>query len=264
MPVWDEYVSDRLQEALASIRAQEAAPAIMVVDNASRVPLPELPGTTIVRTNGRLSLGAARNLGLAHVRTPHVVFWDADDVMLPGALGLLEQGVASAPGLAAFGAAIIEESSGKRHRFPRRRVATLARVPRAFALLHCIWGLYPTTGSTIIDAELARAAGGFSDADSGDDWCLGVSLAFRGRIGWSERPGRVYTQHASSIWARHSTVRFLIRHCAMVRNRIRTDPGIPRWVKRLLPPIAVAQWAAILAHFALEAGRRARRSAHGR
>ena len=54
--------------------------------------------------------------------------------------------------------------------------------------------------------ELARTAGGYADAESGEDWCLGVSLAFRGRIGWSERPGRVYRLHPRSVWARHMTV----------------------------------------------------------
>jgi hypothetical protein len=132
------------------------------------------------------------------------------------------------------------------------------RAPRLFALLHCVWSLYPTTGATIIDTELARTAGGFTDTDSGDDWCLGVSLAFRGGVGWSERPARIYGQRHDSIWARHSTVDFLLRHSQMVRDRIRTDPGIPLWVKRLRTLIALGQWSAILAHAALEAARRVR------
>jgi glycosyltransferase involved in cell wall biosynthesis len=255
IPVWDEYVADRLPQALRSIEQQDPTPAIVVVDNASAVAVAEIPAVSVVRAPRRLPLGSARNLGLAEVRTPYVVFWDADDLMLPGTLAFLEGQLAAASGVVAFGAAVIEEPSGRRHRFPRRWIAQLAREPRVFALLHSVWALYPTTGATIIQTEVARAAGGFSDSDSGDDWCLGVSLAFRGRIGWSERPGRIYALHASSIWARHSTVRFLLRHCRIVRNRIRTDPGIPLWVKRLLPVIALGQWSAILAHEALAAAR---------
>jgi glycosyltransferase involved in cell wall biosynthesis len=263
IPVWDEYVAERLREALQSLKRQSPTPEIIVVDNASAVAVPETEGVSVVRAPRRLPLGAARNLGLAQVKTPFVVFWDADDLMVPGALGFLEKAIAAKPGLAAFGAAVIEEPSGRRHRFPRRWIARLTRAQRIFAFFNCLWSLYPTTGATIIDADLARAAGGFSDSDSGDDWCLGVSLAFRGRIGWSERPGRIYALHGSSIWARHSTVRFLLRHSQIVRNRIRTDPGIPRSVKRLLPVVALAQWWAILAHEALELGRRARKRDRG-
>ncbi len=260
VPVWDEYVAERLSEALKSLKAQDSMPEIVVVDNASAVAVPDVSGISVVRAPRRLPLGTARNLGLAEATTPYVVFWDADDIMLPGALAFLEKAITDKPGLAAFGAAVIEEPSGRRHRFPRRWIGRLTRAPRVFAFLNCLWSLYPSTGATIIDTDLARAAGGFSDSDSGDDWCLGVSLAFRGGIGWSERPGRIYALHPSSIWARHSTVRFLLRHSRIVRKRIRTDPGVPRWVKRLQPLIALAQWAAILAHEVLEAVRRTRRA----
>lgn len=258
LPVWDAYVAERLPEALQSIEQQGRSATVVVVDNASSVEVPDFPGVAVIRASSRLPLGSARNLGLEQVETPYVIFWDADDVMLPGTLAFLEDAIAGDHTLAAFGAAILEASSGKRHRWPRRWVAALMRARRLFSLLHCVWSLYPTTGATIINTELARAAGGFSDTDSGDDWCFGTSLAFRGRIGWSERPGRVYPRRPGSIWARHSTVGFLFRHTQIVRARIRDDGGIPHWVKRLLPLIALAQWTAILAHEVLDAARRLR------
>jgi glycosyltransferase involved in cell wall biosynthesis len=94
LTVWDEYVSTRLTEAVRSLASQGLAARIVVVDNASDVELPDLPGVAVVRSSQRLTLGAARNLGLQQ-----------------------------------------------------------------------------------------RAAAGYGDAESGEDWCLGVSLAFRGRIG---------------------------------------------------------------------------------
>ena len=256
LPVWDEYVAARLPEALASLRGQDVAAPIVVVDNASEVQLPDLPGVTLVRSPRRLTLGAARNLGLASVKTPNVVMWDADDVMLPGTLGFLEAAIRSDPSLAAFGTAILEEPSGVRHRWPRRWVAVLVRMPRLFALLDGMWSLYPTTGATIMRTELARAAGGYGDAESGEDWCLGVSLAFRGCIGWSEQPGRVYRLHPQSVWARHMTLRDQRRHARAVQNRIRQDRGIAGWARAALPLIALGQYAAIAAHVALSATRR--------
>src|SRR5690242_8855034 len=102
LPVWDEYVVVRLPDALASLRAQEATTPIVVVDNASHVQLPDLPGITSVRSARRLTVGAARNLGLEQVRTPYFIAWDADDLMLPETLGFLEAAIRGDAGLAAF------------------------------------------------------------------------------------------------------------------------------------------------------------------
>ncbi len=193
------------------------------------------------------------------MRTPYVIFWDADDEMLPGTLDFLQSEIESDRRLAAFGAAIVEDPSGSRHRWPRHWMPALARWPRLFALTDCVWSLYPSTGSTIMQTELARRAGGYGDAESGEDWCLGVSLAFRGRIGWSERPGRIYSLDEGSVWARHMTARHQLDHARTVRLRIREDSGIPAWARRALPLIALAQYAAIAAHVVVAGLRGVRR-----
>lgn len=262
IPVWDDYVGERLNQAIASVQEQEVEVRILVVDNASRAKLPRLDGVTVVRASTRLSLGAARNLGLERVETPNVVVWDADDVMLPGTLPLLEAEIESRPGLAAYGTAIVEES-GARHRWPRRWVGRLVRFPAAFVVIHCMWSVFPTTGSTIMRTDAVRAGGGYSDAESGDDWVAGVSLAFRGQVGWSERPGRIYRIHDQSIWARHMSLPHQVRHARAVRERIRSDSGIPRWVKGALLPIGLGQYAAIGAHAVMAASRRARGGERG-
>jgi glycosyltransferase involved in cell wall biosynthesis len=259
VPVWDEYVPTWLAEALASVREQNLRAPIIVVDNASEVPLPELAGVSVVRAPRRLTLGAARNLGLAHVGTAYVVAWDADDVMLSGTLAFLEKAIGADSRLAAFATAIVEHPGGGRHRWPRRWVGVAVRAPALFALLDSIWSLYPTTGATIMRTELVRAAGGFGDMSSGEDWCLGVSLAFRGRIGWSEMPGRLYRVHPGSTRAQHMTLRDQRRNARNVRARIRTDAGIPRWARRSLPLIAFGQFGARGAHVAVVGLRAARR-----
>lgn len=254
LPVWDAYVGPALLEALDSLH-QPAGPELIVVDNASKVALPQLPDIRVVRSPTRLSAGAARNLGLTHVRTPFVMFWDADDVIIPGTLAFLEDQLASRPELAAAAAAIVEDEQGTRHRWPRPWVARLTRRPTVFALADSVWSLYPTTGATLIRTELVRAAGGFADADSGEDWCLGVSVAFRGPVAWSERPGRLYRRHASSLWAQHMSPRHQLRHARTVRERIASDPAVPGWVKRARPLLAAAQRLAIGASAALRAAR---------
>ena len=248
IPVWDDYVAPGLDDALPSLLAQEVPAQVLFVDNASAVPVPDAPGATVIRSPRRLPLGAARNLGLEHVRTRYVVMWDADDVMLPGTLALLESTMESSPELAAFGMAIVEDS-GRRHRWPRRWVGRFARHPSVFALMHTVWSVFPTTGATIMRADLLRAGGGYSDAESGDDWVAGVSLVFRGPVAWSERPGRVYRRvHETSIMSRYMDASHQVRHARTVRRRVRDDPAVPSWVKATLPVVSAAQYAAIGAH----------------
>ena len=219
---------------------------IVVVDNASSVAVGARPGIELVRSPRRLALGAARNLGIEHVETPYVVVWDADDLMLPGTLEHLERAMRRDPALAACGAAIVEAADGTRHRWPRRWVARLLPKPRLTALVQCVWSVFPSTGATIMRTALVRDAGGYAPTTSGDDWVLGVSLAFRGRFGWTERPGRLYRRDPQSVWARCSDAPHLRQHARDVRRRIREDRGIAPWARAALPLIAVLQHAAIV------------------
>lgn len=260
IPVWDAYVAGHLIDAVRSLREQEVPVRIIVVDNASQVALPVLPGVAVLRSRTRLSLGEARNFGLTRVSTPYVIFWDADDIMLPGTLASLEEGISADAGLAGFGEAIVEDLAGRRHRWPRPWVAVIIRRPRAFALIDAVWSSFPTTGATILRTEVVREAGGFPATDSGEDWCLGVCLALRGKLGWSERPGRLYRIHGQSVSARRMSARHQLRHAATVRARIRSDERAPALFRSGLPLIAAAQLAAVLLHEIVSAVRRARPS----
>src|SRR4051812_11396853 len=85
IPVWDSYV-EFLGDAVESVRRNNPNAPIVVVDNASSTPVPQLSASTVVRSPRRLSVGAARNLGLEQVTTQFVVFLDADDMLLEGAI----------------------------------------------------------------------------------------------------------------------------------------------------------------------------------
>jgi hypothetical protein len=244
IPAWDRYVGRPLQEAVASIRAQDAGVRVLIIDNASNTE-PNPSGVEVVRSPRRLSLGAARNLGLEHVNTEFVMVWDADDVMIPGTLALLQQCLEESPHVVAFALSIVDDDTGRRHRWPRRWTIKLMKYPRLFALLNTVWSLYPTTGATLMRTADVRAVGGYTDADSGDDWGLGAVFLFQGGVGWDERPGRRYSKTGGSIWSRHSTPRHLCGHARAVRARLRTAPGAPPWLKGAMPAIAVAQWIAV-------------------
>jgi glycosyltransferase involved in cell wall biosynthesis len=245
VPAWGDYAGKPLAEALDSLQSQDLPARIIVVDNASEPALVEPAGVEMMRSEERLSVGAARNLGLEQVETPYVVFWDADDLMLPGTLRFLRDRIASQPDAVLVAASIVEGDPPVPHRWPRRWTYPFARAQSAFALAHCVWSLLPTTGSTIMRTAAARDSG-YADANSGEDWVLGVSLAFRGRILLESRPGRLYRRHPASLWATQRSLRQLIRHARAVRVRLRSDPEVPRWAHVLLPAIAALQLMAIL------------------
>jgi glycosyltransferase involved in cell wall biosynthesis len=241
VPAWGPYAGPSLAEAVRSLRDQDLPARILVVDNASENRLPALDGVEVIRTPGRLTLGAARNFGLARVTTPYVTFWDADDLMPAGTLRFLRERLASDSGLVAAAAGIFEDEPRIRHRWPPRFAGRLAHRPRLFALCHSVWSLFPTTGGTLIRADAAKQADGFDDADSGEDWVLGVSLTLRGRVELHERPGRIYRRLGPSIWERHSSLRHLLAHARAVRRRLRNDPAASRSTRALLPVLATLQ-----------------------
>jgi len=241
VPVWDRYAAF-LRECVESVldQADVKAPRVVVVDNASDVRVPSLPpGVEVVRSPRRLSVGAARNLGLARVETKTVVFCDADDRLLPGALAFLTARMTARPELVATICRYVSwnPETGERavlERSPRPVVFRVARHPRLFALAGLRYNCFPVVGG-ILRTEAAREAGGFGDGNVGEDWILGAQLAFRGPIEFHREPSFLRRVHAGSLWyRRHASAEYLAR-CQLLRERVRRDPSVPRWVKAGLP-----------------------------
>ena len=171
IPVWGSYV-DLVTDALGSVGARGGTARVIVVDNASSPPVPVVNGAEVARSDVRLSLGGSRNLGLSLVATEYVVFLDADDLLLPGAIPRLVAALDRRPGCAAFVAGIVDVS-GARWRTPRRLAMGLERHRRQFAWLNAVWSLTPTQGCTIMRTAAVRMVGGYADRSGGEDWALG-------------------------------------------------------------------------------------------
>ena len=244
IPVWDDYVR-YLAEAVDSVKADAPEVPVVVVDNASATPLPELPGVAVVRSDHRISVGEIRNFGIQQVHTEHVFILDADDKVLPGTLGFLASRMQADPSLSVSAVSVFDGESGERHRFPRPFVRRLARWRRTFAVLHSIWSLFPIQGCAVMRTSDVLAAGGYPDAEWGDDWVLAVSLAFRGRVEIHDRLGRYYRHTSQSLWRRSRGRGDFVASAGLVRERLRTDPAVPRWARVLLPVIASLQLAAL-------------------
>jgi len=245
IPVWDNYVH-YLPEAVESV-GNDPGVSILIVDNASRTPIPETPGASIFRSQSRLNVGGIRNLGLSRVTTEYALVLDADDALLPGTLEFLRSRLAANPSLSVCAVSILDGETGERHRTPRRFVPAFSRWRRAFALADCVWSLYPIQSCAMMRTSQAREAGGYADASWGDDWVLAVSLAFRGRVEVHDRLGRFYRANPDSIWRQPRRSRDLVASARLVRRRIRDDPAIPQWTRAILPAVAALQLFAIYA-----------------
>jgi len=255
IPVWDGYVRF-LGEAVESVRRNAVDIPILVVDNASETPVPELEGCEVFRSPRRLSEGAARNLGLERVSTEFVIFLDVDDILLDCAILSMLERIAADPELSVAATSILDSETGERHRNPRRFVARLARWPRLFALADSVWSLLPIQGNAILRTDRVRDAGGYADTDLGEDWDLAASLAWRGPVAILERPGRYYRSAEGDTERRARSAEELRASARRVRDRVRRDPGVPRWARTLIPAIAPLQLAAI--HLARPIYRRVR------
>ena len=193
IPAWDSYAGETLVEAVESAQSQSVRPDVVVVDNASNVPIPEMAGVRVVRTSTRVTIGASRNLGLAEVDTPLVVFLDADDLLLEGALDAMLRVADSCPDAVAWVLGIVDGTTGRRHRSPRRIARVLARSPTLFAIVNAGWSVLPTQGATLLRVGLLRELGGYDDSQAGgDDWPLCAAIPFRGRVAFDGFPALMY------------------------------------------------------------------------
>jgi glycosyltransferase involved in cell wall biosynthesis len=201
-----------LGEAVGSALAQDAH--VIVVDDGSREPatlaaLEALPDTVeLVRQENR-GVGAARNAGLALVRTPYALVLDGDDRLAPGALARL-RGVLEADPAVGFAYGLMEQFGEMNGvlRFPPYD-------PYALLYRHTI-GL-----SALARTEVFERTGGFDPAFGAyEDWELwlhALACGFRGRqvpevtLEYRRRAGskhggdrREYRRAVRALRARHA------------------------------------------------------------
>jgi glycosyltransferase involved in cell wall biosynthesis len=243
IPVWDDYVRV-VGEAVESVLVQQVDVAVLVVDNASSQPLPALPRcVTVVRLPERLSVGAARNEGLSLVRTEFVLFLDADDLVVEGAIPHLLARLKARPDYSACVCAIVawNAATGELRPldFPSRRTHVVARWPGCYRLYAAIANRMPTTGCVLMRTMAAMDAGGFTDANFAEDWPLNVGLAFRGPIEFLPSRGRLLRVHAKSLRARPRSRAEIARAFDLMRERLKADPSVPTIVRLGLPLIAL-------------------------
>jgi len=186
-PVWGTYTRYLSSLFAALDREGVERSQVILVGNGEPV---SYPGARSITSPIRLSVGAARNLGLAAVESELVCFADADDVPVPGALArLCTVALAEPELLMASGLAL--RVDGQQYGFPPRYAARpMRRTERALRQLgrnH----LSMTTG-TVLRVEPLRRLGGFPDASLAEDGMLACTLACAGPIRVLDEPTRIY------------------------------------------------------------------------
>jgi glycosyltransferase involved in cell wall biosynthesis len=244
IPVYDAYVR-WLPGCVASVWRQrdETELGVLVIDNASARPLPDLPaGIEVARTPRRLSLGAARNFGLDRVRTPLVAFADADDLFPPGYFAFAANRLTARPALVVVGMRPIalDDATGEETPFPWPTDGAIAAARRDRRLL-ALRGLLKEpsivmSGSAFRVGAL-RDAGGYSDLSYGEDANLALLLPFLGDVELHRAPNRRYRIHPESIARRPPERATLEATFADARRRLREHPAVPLWAKALMPAV---------------------------
>jgi glycosyltransferase involved in cell wall biosynthesis len=192
-----------LRQALESVLA-EGPDDLVVVDDGSPEPVTVPPGCRLVRLDSRGGPAAARDAGLAALRTDLVALCDADDEWLPGKLAAQVEALARHPDAAlCFGSLEVVDAAGR---------ATGERWPEPSApgslgpaeLAELLWEHNPVpTSSVVLRRAALEGVGGFAAGPGvplASDWELWLRLAGAGRsFVWEPRARIRYRRHAAGI-----------------------------------------------------------------
>jgi glycosyltransferase involved in cell wall biosynthesis len=245
VPVWDDYVRwlGACADSIWDQRDDELPLRLLVVDNASETPLPELAdGIGVERTPRRLSIGAARNWALERVTTPFVGFADADDLFPPGYYTFAVDRLQARPSLVAVGTrpVALDDATGEERAFPwptDGAIAAARRDRRLLALRGLLKEPSIVMSGSVFRADALRRAGGYSDLSYGEDANLALLLPFLGDVELHREPNRRYRIHPGSVARQPPRRETLEATFADARRRIKEHPDVPLWAKALLPAV---------------------------
>jgi glycosyltransferase involved in cell wall biosynthesis len=190
--------------AVESALAQEPAPAqVVVVDDGST----DGTADALRKYAGRIEYvrqanrgpAAARNAGLARLATDTVMFLDADDLLLPGALDCRRGLLAGAGAAWAYTDGWLEDEPGVRQRFSAVYAPPSGRV-EGWIFTDLLRRNFICVDSVIARLTLVRELGDFDETISGtEDWDLWLRLGARHPVRWSPQPTFVYQRRPNTL-----------------------------------------------------------------
>lgn len=242
VPVWN--LDSVLGESIKSIRDQKIPVEIIIVNNASSRPVPKFRDVRVVRLRKRVTVGEARNAGLAAARTKYVFFMDGDDKLLPGTLKFLRRRLADRPRAVAASCTNLDWNPVTDERrpsiFPPKYAFRFQYFRRLFALLNLTLYWYPVI-SVLIDTEAARRAGGFPDSNFRENWIFSMCLCFQGRVIMTHHPGKLYRTDPGRITLTSHEPAKVTSVVREIDRRMAPGGPIPWWARALKPLIRPMQ-----------------------
>jgi glycosyltransferase involved in cell wall biosynthesis len=188
-----------LNDAIASACRQRYAPVeIVVIDDGSTdetARIAEAAGARLAR-QANAGLSAARNAGLAMARGEFIVFLDADDELLPDAVGSgveLLQRLPSVSGVVR----LCQTMDAERRPLPSvHRPPATPDLYRVWLRRNFVW----TPGAALFRTEAIRAIGGFPvDLAPAADHAVYLTLARKDAVVFDAREVVRYRQHDSNM-----------------------------------------------------------------
>jgi len=180
-------------EAIDSILSQEPPPdQLIVVDDGSMDDTPSI----LERYQGRLEYirqsnrgpAAARNMGWRRLKTDAVVFLDADDILLPGALGIRLALLAHGRAMWGYTEGFLQDASGACSSFSKTYPPPTDADGRSiFPTLLC--RNFITASALIVQRDALESVKGLDESISGtEDWDLSLRLAVGYPVGYDPQP----------------------------------------------------------------------------
>lgn len=202
------YKQDKyLAATVASVREQGYAHCeIIIVDDGSPTPASEVLGEPdnlqLFRTENQ-GVSSARNTGAAHSTGEYLLFLDADDLLLPGAVEAHIKALARAPQASlCFGARREIEANGA-----VLRTDHVCRPRRNY--FHTLLESNPlgNPGACLLRAEAFRAVGGFDESlRMAEDYDLWLKLARLGPVVRHTSPVLAYRRHGNNVSSDHAAM----------------------------------------------------------
>ena len=180
-------------EAIDSILSQTPPPdQVVVVDDGST----DDTSLILERYQGQLEYirqpnggpSVARNRGWRQLKTDTVLFLDADDILLPGALSRRLSLLAAGKGVWGYTDGILQDDSGVR--WPFSRTYPPKWDDRGDGILRVLLCRnFITASSMIVRRDTLQRVGGFDELIRGtEDWDLAIRLAIQGPVKYSPEP----------------------------------------------------------------------------
>lgn len=187
-----------LPRAVASARQAGRDPEIVVVDDASTDETAEvcrsLYGIRSVRTDRRLGVAGARNVGIQESSGDYICFLDDDDERLPGSVDVQLDRLEAEPGAAlVYGQALIDSGGSLSDQH--------SSYPDHFPRGDCFWELleqnFIPCGSVVFRRSSFIHVGPLDESAAGiDDWDLWIRMSAQFNVAVVEQPVYIWRRSA--------------------------------------------------------------------